>query len=187
LSHPIAKQSQPAIASRRRADWQNLVAVEPGKRDAGVTIEPFSLWVLAFWGLIFFFAGFGLTHFDSQFTAPSVDRAKLPQPQSTSLISQPAAASAAAVQSTAADAAAPAVLHVAMKNMKFEPATIEVKSGDTVEWTNEDITPHTVTSASFDSASIDSDKSWRHTFTVAGSFPYGCTFHPDMKGVVVVK
>ncbi len=79
------------------------------------------------------------------------------------------------------------VVHVVMKNMKFDPATIEVKSGDTVEWTNEDITPHTSTSAKFDSASIDSDKSWRHTFTETGDFPYACTFHPDMKGAVIVK
>jgi len=79
------------------------------------------------------------------------------------------------------------VLHVAMKNMKFSPATIEIKKGDTVEWKNDDITPHTATSAAFDSGSIASDAGWRHTFTQAGSFPYYCTFHPEMKGTVVVK
>ena len=32
---------------------------------------------------------------------------------------------------------------MAMKNMKFSPATIDIKKGDTVEWKNDDITPHT--------------------------------------------
>ena len=85
------------------------------------------------------------------------------------------------------DPAAPAVVHVVMRNMKFDPATLEVKRGDVVEWKNEDITPHTATSASFDSGSIDPDKSWRHTFGEPGNFPYACTFHPDMKAVVTVK
>jgi len=76
---------------------------------------------------------------------------------------------------------------VAMKNMKFSPATIEIKKGDTVEWKNDDITPHTATSATFDSGSIASDAAWRHTFKEAGNFPYTCTFHPVMKGTVIVK
>ncbi|HYK23389.1 MAG TPA: cupredoxin family copper-binding protein, partial [Candidatus Acidoferrum sp.] len=79
------------------------------------------------------------------------------------------------------------VANVAMKNMKFSPATIEIKKGDTVEWKNDDITPHTATSATFNSGSIASDAAWRHTFTQAGSFPYTCTFHPEMKASVVVK
>lgn len=82
---------------------------------------------------------------------------------------------------------APAVVQVMIRNMKFDPPNLEVKKGDVVEWKNDDITPHTATSTTFDSASIDPDKSWRHTFTDAGNFPYTCTFHPDMKAVVVVK
>jgi plastocyanin len=92
------------------------------------------------------------------------------------------------VSNAGADTDAPTVVHVVMKNMKFVPAAVEVKAGDTVEWTNEDITAHTATSApSFDSGSIDSDKSWRHTFSSAGNFPYSCTFHPEMKALVTVK
>jgi plastocyanin len=79
------------------------------------------------------------------------------------------------------------VVHVAIKNMKFSPATVEIRKGHTVEWKNDDITPHTATGAAFDSASIASEASWQHTFTEAGSFPYICTFHPDMKGSVSVK
>ncbi len=90
-------------------------------------------------------------------------------------------------ESAAMKSGAPAVLTVVIQNMKFNPPKLEVNKGDTVEWKNEDLTPHTATSATFDSASIDPDKSWRHTFTEAGDFPYTCTFHPDMKADVVVK
>jgi hypothetical protein len=58
------------------------------------------------------------------------------------------------------------------------------------EWDNNDLTPHTVTSANggeLNSGSIEADASWSHTFTQPGEFPYFCTFHPEMKGTIVVK
>jgi plastocyanin len=64
---------------------------------------------------------------------------------------------------------------------------LEVKKGDVVEWKNDDLIPHTATSPEFDSGALKSGQSWRHTFTKAGDFPYICTFHPQMKGVVIVK
>lgn len=98
-------------------------------------------------------------------------------------------------QSTAAtqkDSSSPetssAVIKVLMRNMQFSPATVEIHKGDVVEWKNEDITPHTATSSSFgDSGPLASGQSWRHTFSEAGNLPYACTFHPEMKGVVIVK
>lgn len=157
------------------------------KRDGRVAIKPFSIWMLVVWGVVFFFAGFFSARHGTDFTATNLDRRNPPPVQSTLQAVQTGAASASAVQSPLAEANAPMVAHVAMKNMKFFPATIEIKKGATVEWTNDDMTPHTATSAQFDSGSLASDKSWKHTFTEAGSFPYGCTFHPDMKGVLVVK
>jgi plastocyanin len=71
--------------------------------------------------------------------------------------------------------------------MKFDPPNLVVKKGDIVEWKNDDITPHTATSPTFDSGPINPEKSWRHTFTEAGSFSYSCTFHPAMKAAIVVK
>lgn len=188
MSHPTLERKRQGIDYGAESDVQNLhAAIGREKRDRRVTVKPFSLWVLVVFGLAFFFAGFWSARNGTQFTATSVDSGNPPTPQATLQAVPPAASSASVVQSTPADANAPAVVHVTMKNMKFVPAKLEVKSGDTVEWTNEDITPHTATSAKFDSGSIDSDKSWRHTFTEAGDFPYGCTFHPDMKGDVVVK
>lgn len=89
--------------------------------------------------------------------------------------------------SAPANAVASDVTQVSMRNLQFSPVTIEVKKGDVVEWKNDDLVPHTATCAAFDSGTIISGKSWRHTFTNAGNFSYVCTFHPAMKGVVNVK
>jgi plastocyanin len=86
------------------------------------------------------------------------------------------------------EAASPGVIKVVMRNMQFFPATVEIKKGDVIEWKNDDIAPHTATSSSFgDSGSLGSGQSWRHTFMETGNLPYACTFHPAMKGVVIVK
>jgi plastocyanin len=87
----------------------------------------------------------------------------------------------------AAKAGARAVVKVSIRNMQFYPRTLKIKKGDVVEWKNDDVVPHTATSASFDSRSMNPGTSWRHTFTKAGQFAYVCTFHPTMTGVVVVK
>ena len=169
-------------------DVQNVhAAIRRQKRDGRVTIKPFSLGRLVICGLVFFFAGFFSARHGGDFTATDPDQGNPPPAQSTLQAVQTSTASASAVQSTVADAKAPVVAHVTMKNMKFDPPLLEVKQGDTVEWTNADITPHTATAGTFDSGSIASDASWRHTFTEAGNFPYSCTFHPEMKGAVAVK
>jgi plastocyanin len=79
------------------------------------------------------------------------------------------------------------VVKVSMRNMQFSPRTLNIKKGTVVEWKNDDLVPHTVTSASFDSGTLGRGQSWRHTFTNPGQVPYACTFHPTMTGVVVVK
>ena len=166
---------------------QKLHAIDRREqRDGRVTVKPFSAWMLIVCGLVFFLAGFFSARQGAEFTATNVDRAT-PPPQSTLQVVQTSTASVSSAQSTGAEANAPVVAHVAMKNMKFSPAAIEIKKGDTVEWKNDDITPHTATSATFDSASIAPEASWKHTFNDAGTFPYSCTFHPDMKAVVTVK
>ena len=99
----------------------------------------------------------------------------------------PADAGLLGIEVDTAEAAAPAIAKVSMRNMQFSPKTLRVKKGTVVEWTNDDIVPHTVTSASFDSGSLGPGKSWRHMFTEAGQARYVCTFHPTMTGVVIVK
>jgi plastocyanin len=188
MSPPTLQRDRQGVDYGEEQNVQKLHAAVRREKGYGlVTIKPFSLWILVICGFVFFFAGFFLARRGADFTATNVDRGNPPPAQSTLQAVQTGTASASAVQSTVADANAPVVAHVAMKNMKFSPATIEIKKGDTVEWKNDDITAHTATSATFDSGSIASDAAWRHTFTQAGSFPYKCTFHPDMKASVVVK
>lgn len=76
---------------------------------------------------------------------------------------------------------------VSIKNFSFNPATITVKAGDTVTWTNDDSTTHTVTSSAFNSGPLDPGKTFSFTFATAGTFDYACTIHPNMKGQVVVQ
>ena len=185
MSEPILHRDRQGIDYGKEQNVQRMHAAIGGEKpDGRVTIKPFSLWMLVVCGVIFFFAGFFSARHGTEFSATTPDRAGAPPAPSILPAVQTGTAS---VQSTVADATAAGLKQVAMKNMKFSPLTIEIKKGDTVEWKNDDITPHTATSATFDSGPIASDGSWRHTFTEAGSFPYACTFHPEMKAAVIVK
>jgi plastocyanin len=81
----------------------------------------------------------------------------------------------------------------------FSPNVINVKIGDTVTWTNNDVIPHTVTSGTGPSdpnegKEFDSGLStplmpgitFFHKFAKAGEFPYFCQLHPAMAGTVTV-
>jgi plastocyanin len=78
---------------------------------------------------------------------------------------------------------------VHLHNDAFTPATITVRTGDTVRWINDDDDAHTVTATdgSFDSKGLDTNGSWSHTFTKAGTYKYFCELHPFMKATVIVK
>jgi|SRR5215213_5397056 plastocyanin len=78
----------------------------------------------------------------------------------------------------------------------YIPNAIQVKVGDTVTWTNDDDTLHTVTSGSgadenmgttFNSGMMAKGKTFEHTFRTAGEYPYFCMVHPDMVGKVLVS
>lgn len=81
------------------------------------------------------------------------------------------------------------VVKIEIRQLAFARANIEVPAGTTIEWTNQDPLPHTVTAndESFDSGLVQPGATWQHTFERAGTFTYYCTPHPFMKGVVVVK
>jgi len=73
---------------------------------------------------------------------------------------------------------------------------VEILIGDTIVWKNADTSFHTVTSGSeakgfdgfFDSKEFAPGKSFTYKFSEIGIFPYYCTLHPWMSGVVnVVK
>lgn len=78
---------------------------------------------------------------------------------------------------------------VAIRAFKYQPASLTVEVGDTVTWMNDDIVPHTATASGkhFDSGSVDAKGSWRYVANRKGTFPYACTFHPMMKGALIVR
>lgn len=78
---------------------------------------------------------------------------------------------------------------VSMESMRFHPDELTVAVGETVVWVNDDLVPHTATSAAgrFDSKEIEAGKSWKHKFTRKGDFHYVCTLHRKMKGVLHVR
>ncbi|MBV8390441.1 MAG: cupredoxin family copper-binding protein [Mucilaginibacter sp.] len=77
---------------------------------------------------------------------------------------------------------------VTIENFAFSPATVHVKVGGTVTWTNKDATPHTATdlNGSFDSGSLPTDKTFTQTFSTAGTYTYHCTIHSMMPNATVV-
>jgi plastocyanin len=77
---------------------------------------------------------------------------------------------------------------VAIQGFAFSPASITVKVGTTVTWTNRDTDAHTVTAnpGPFKSKTLDTGGTFSYTFTTAGTFDYLCTIHPFMTAKVVV-
>ena len=113
----------------------------------------------------------------------------------------PGAASAAAASSTTASQPAPSTAAsvaastgasgssaVEIKNIAYNPATITVKAGTKVTWTNGDTFAHTVTldDNSVDSGNVAAGSTFDNTFATAGTFAYHCKIHASMHGTVTV-
>jgi plastocyanin len=77
---------------------------------------------------------------------------------------------------------------VSIDNFAFAPATLTIKVGGTVTWTNRDEEPHTVAAndGSFRSPGMGTGATFSRTFPTAGTFDYVCSIHPMMHGTVVV-
>lgn len=93
---------------------------------------------------------------------------------------------------TSGQPSAPAAANaVTIKNFAFSPATVTVKAGTTVTWTNTDPDAHTVTSKQgsggpLQSAALGTNDTYSYTFTQPGSYPYFGSIHPFMTATVVV-
>ena len=81
------------------------------------------------------------------------------------------------------------VVAVSIKSFKFAPAEVNIKVGETVVWTNEDTTSHTVESSdgTLKSEELSKGDTYSHTFTKAGKYDYICGIHPSMHGSVTVQ
>jgi plastocyanin len=113
---------------------------------------------------------------------------------SSSSTAAPATSTSASASSTApSGGAAPTPggpVSVKMKNLAFVPVSIHATVGQTVNWTNEDTTPHNVTYVSgpkfASSGTLSNGGKFSLKLTQAGTIHYVCTIHPFMKATIVV-
>ena len=97
-----------------------------------------------------------------------------------------AAAPAAALWPVAARAAVTRKIEI--RDFKFTPATLEVKVGDTVRWTNRDGAPHDATASdgSWKTKTLRTNRKGEITVTEGMGTDYFCSIHPQMKGSLVI-
>ncbi len=96
---------------------------------------------------------------------------------------------AAGATNAATAASGAASVPVALKNISFQPGTINAKVGQTVVWTNMDNTDHNVTAesgATFKSSDFGQGQTYSQKLTKAGTITYECTIHQGMTGKIVV-
>jgi plastocyanin len=78
---------------------------------------------------------------------------------------------------------------VSIANFAFSPPSLTIAAGDTVLWTNNQNVTHTVTSDAGTElgGSLSPGATYQHIFMTANSFPYHCSIHPTMHGLVTVQ
>ncbi len=78
---------------------------------------------------------------------------------------------------------------ITIAGFAFNPASLDVKTGATVTWTNNDTATHSVV---WDDGTTGSARltpggpSYTRTFDAPGTFTYHCGIHASMKGTIVV-
>jgi len=77
---------------------------------------------------------------------------------------------------------------ITMKGSVYSNTNLQVASGTTVMWNNNDTTVHTVTAdnGSFNSGDIQPGANFSQTFNTAGTIAYHDTHHATMTGTIVV-
>ena len=137
--------------------------------------------------------------------APTCD-AKVSLTKLRKQLEKPQAALPSAPTTAAAQARPAVVVDMTGSLLVFEPATIEVKAGQTVVWKNSSREVHTVTAdprqatnaqdvelpkgaQGFDSGFLNPTQIYEHTFKTPGTYRYVCTLHEvqRMIGQVIVR
>ena len=76
-----------------------------------------------------------------------------------------------------------------IQDFLFQPARLEIAAGTTIVWTNNSQVMHTVSAenSSFHTGPIEPGQRRALTFSTVGIFPFHCTPHPFMLGVIEVR
>lgn len=86
-----------------------------------------------------------------------------------------------------AQPAAQAGNDVTIQDFAFIPASLIIKAGDTVNWTNKDFAPHSINSEILNSTVLNQGDSFNFTFGVPGNYSYICAVHPFMRGAIIAR
>ena len=78
-------------------------------------------------------------------------------------------------------------IRVTIDKLKFDPAQVSARVGDTIEWANSDFVAHTATARNHDwDVAIPAKGVGRVTLQHVGDVDYFCRFHPNMTGRISV-
>jgi plastocyanin len=121
----------------------------------------------------------------SSSAATSAPSAAAPPAEASTAASAPAAGGGA----VCAESADTGQVAVAIKDFAFGPADITAKVGQVITFTNNDSAPHTATldNGSCSTGTISPGTSDGLMFSVAGTYPFHCRIHTNMKGTITVS
>jgi YVTN family beta-propeller protein len=78
---------------------------------------------------------------------------------------------------------------ISIADFAFGPQTLTIRAGESITWSNDDGSPHTITfkDGSAGAKSLSPGQSFSRVFDKPGTYEYICSFHPYMTARVVVK
>ena len=82
------------------------------------------------------------------------------------------------------------VENVIIRNHEFNPGIKRIAEGDQVSWINMDAARHTVTfekNEGLGSPALKRGQTYWRKFDETGVFNYYCSFHPAMRGIIIVE
>ena len=79
---------------------------------------------------------------------------------------------------------------IEIKEFRFDPQVLTVKSGEQITWINRDEEPHTIVSVEKQfkkSSALDTDQEFTIIAGAPGTYTYFCSVHPKMTGTIIVE
>jgi len=83
------------------------------------------------------------------------------------------------------EAVSPSTITIAEDS--FDPAVVQIKTGDVVTWSNSVQAEHSIQAETFSSGNLRQNETFSYQFSGVGTFYYSCGLHPDIIGQVIVK
>ncbi len=112
-----------------------------------------------------------------------------PAPSAAGPDTAPSAAGPSAAAGACTESSSAGTVAVSIKGFAFNPADIQAKVGDVIQFTNGDTTGHTATldDGSCTTPTIAASAADGLTFSAAGTYPFHCAIHSSMKGTITVS